>query len=64
MHGGSDLSFIWNESIESLKEHFKEHFIEIEVGYVKRFGIRVEGTSFYLRDPDGSLLEFKKYANK
>ncbi|SDF58207.1 VOC family virulence protein [Cellulophaga baltica] len=50
--GGSDLCFIWEKSIEKLKEHS----IEIEVGPVKRFGVKGKGMSFYFRDPEGSLM--------
>jgi catechol 2,3-dioxygenase-like lactoylglutathione lyase family enzyme len=61
MPGGSDLCFIWTESIEELKEHLLKNSVEIEVGPVKRFGVKGEGMSIYFRDPDGSLIEFIKY---
>lgn len=59
--GGSDLCFVWSESINELIAHFKKHCITFEVGPVKRFGAKGVGTSYYFRDPDGSLLEFIKY---
>lgn len=61
--GGSDLCFIWPDSIEIAITHLKKHNITIEVGPVQRFGNHDHGTSVYFRDPDGSLMEFISYEN-
>lgn len=59
--GNSDLCFAWNGTLEEAKQHLEHHRVQIELGPVKRFGARGEGTSLYFRDPDGSLLEFIVY---
>jgi len=59
--GGSDLCFEWVGSIEEAQEHLNQHGVSIEIGPVKRFGAKGNGTSIYFRDPDGSLLEFISY---
>lgn len=59
--GGSDLCFTWPGHIDGAIAHLEEHNVEIELGPVKRFGVKNEGTSVYFRDPDGSLLEFISY---
>jgi catechol 2,3-dioxygenase-like lactoylglutathione lyase family enzyme len=61
MPGGSDLCFIWPESIQAAIAHLSQHGVEVEVGPVERFGSRGHGTSVYFRDPDGSLMEFISY---
>ncbi|HEX5546921.1 MAG TPA: VOC family protein [Ktedonobacterales bacterium] len=61
MPGGSDLCFIWPESIQAAIAHLNQHGVEVEVGPVERFGSRGHGTSVYFRDPDGSLMEFISY---
>jgi len=60
--GGSDLCFIWPDRIEDAISHLSEHGVPVEVGPVRRFGSRGDGTSVYFRDPDGSLMEFISYA--
>jgi catechol 2,3-dioxygenase-like lactoylglutathione lyase family enzyme len=60
--GGSDLCFIWPDSIASAIVHLAEHGVEVEVGPVPRFGSRGAGTSVYFRDPDGSLMEYISYS--
>jgi catechol 2,3-dioxygenase-like lactoylglutathione lyase family enzyme len=59
--GGSVLCFEWRGEIGEAVEHLKRH--EVELGPIVRFGARGEGISVYLRDPDGSLLEFVSYAS-
>lgn len=61
MPGGSDLCFIWPDSIQTAVAHLGKHRIQVEVGPVPRFGSRGHGMSVYFRDPDGSLLEFISY---
>jgi catechol 2,3-dioxygenase-like lactoylglutathione lyase family enzyme len=59
--GGSDLCFEWAGPLDQAVEHLKKHDVKIELGPVRRFGLRGEGISIYFRDPDGSLLEFISY---
>jgi catechol 2,3-dioxygenase-like lactoylglutathione lyase family enzyme len=59
--GAADLCFVWEGEIDGAALHLADHSVEIELGPVRRFGARGEGTSVYFRDPDGSLLEFISY---
>ena len=57
-----DLCFFWEGSQESLRALLGEARATIEEGPVTRGGgRRADGTSFYVRDPDGNLLEFMIY---
>ena len=57
-----DLCFVWEGSPESLAGVLDSAGAAIEEGPVKRHGGRhTEGTSVYVRDPDGNLLEFMIY---
>jgi catechol 2,3-dioxygenase-like lactoylglutathione lyase family enzyme len=60
--GGSDLCFVWPESVEALRNHLRDNGVDIEAGPVPRHGGRGRGTSVYFRDPDGSLLELIVYS--
>jgi catechol 2,3-dioxygenase-like lactoylglutathione lyase family enzyme len=58
-----DLCFVWEGSASSLKEQLDHAGAEIIEGPVERQGGRqAAGTSVYLRDPDGNLLEFIIYS--
>ena len=59
--GNSDLCFEWQGPIEDAIAHLERHGVAIELGPLKRFGAKGEGTSVYFRDPDGSLMEFISY---
>jgi catechol 2,3-dioxygenase-like lactoylglutathione lyase family enzyme len=59
--GGADLCFVWDGKIDDAVSHLARHGVEVELGPVRRFGARGEGTSVYFRDPDGSLLELISY---
>lgn len=59
--GGSDLCFEWPGPIGEAQAHLAGHGVPVELGPVRRFGARGQGTSVYFRDPDGSLLEFIAY---
>ena len=59
--GGSDLCLVWPGPIETAVDHLGAHGVEVEQGPVRRNGGRGAGLSVYLRDPDGSLLEFISY---
>lgn len=59
--GGSDLCFVWPGAIDDAIQHLARHGVEIELGPVPRSSAFGDGVSVYLRDPDGSLLEFICY---
>ena len=57
-----DLCFVWNGSADSLQALLNQAGAEIEEGPVERpGGRRALGSSVYVRDPDGNLLEFMIY---
>jgi len=59
-----DLCFVWDGPPASLHALLDEAGAEIEEGPVERpGGRRATGTSVYVRDPDGNLLEFMIYAS-
>jgi len=58
-----DLCFVWDGSPESLKATLDRASARIELGPVPRpGGRRKNGSSVYVRDPDGNLLEFMIYS--
>jgi catechol 2,3-dioxygenase-like lactoylglutathione lyase family enzyme len=58
-----DLCFVWDGTPAALKAMLDRAGARVELGPVARGGgLRREGTSTYLRDPDGNLLEFIIYA--
>jgi catechol 2,3-dioxygenase-like lactoylglutathione lyase family enzyme len=58
-----DLCFVWEGSAQSLKELLDRAGAKIEIGPAPREGGRRKtGSSVYVRDPDGNLLEFMIYA--
>jgi catechol 2,3-dioxygenase-like lactoylglutathione lyase family enzyme len=59
-----DLCFVWDGSANGLKALLDRAGAKIEVGPVDRPGGRQKtGSSVYVRDPDGNLLEFMIYAS-
>jgi catechol 2,3-dioxygenase-like lactoylglutathione lyase family enzyme len=57
-----DLCFVWDGSALALKAQLDQAGAEIIEGPVERHGGRqAAGTSVYVRDPDGNLLEFIIY---
>jgi len=57
-----DLCFVWDGSVDALRARLDDHAIAIEEGPVERDGgRRATGTSVYVRDPDGNLVEFITY---
>jgi catechol 2,3-dioxygenase-like lactoylglutathione lyase family enzyme len=57
-----DLCFVWEGSAQSLKDLLDRAAAKIETGPVPREGGRRKtGSSVYVRDPDGNLLEFMIY---
>ena len=58
-----DLCFVWDGTAESLKTMLERANAKVEVGPADRPGGRQKtGSSVYVRDPDGNLLEFMIYA--
>jgi catechol 2,3-dioxygenase-like lactoylglutathione lyase family enzyme len=58
-----DLCFVWEGTAESAKAMLDRAGAKIEVGPVPRSGGRRKtGSSVYVRDPDGNLLEFMIYS--
>lgn len=58
-----DLCFVWDGSAASLKAMLDRAGARIELGPADRAGGRKKtGSSLYVRDPDGNLLEFMIYA--
>ena len=59
-----DVCFVWEGSAESLHASLADAGAEIEEGPVAREGARhATGSSVYVRDPDGNLLEFMIYGD-
>jgi len=57
-----DLCFVWDGTPESLKAMLDRAGAKVIEGPVERQGGRKRaGTSTYVRDPDGNLLEFMIY---
>jgi catechol 2,3-dioxygenase-like lactoylglutathione lyase family enzyme len=57
-----DLCFVWDGTVDALRARLDDHAIAIEEGPVERDGgRRATGTSIYVRDPDGNLVEFMTY---
>ena len=60
--GCGDFCFVWNGSEAELAARLAAVDVPILEGPVRRDGGRGEtGTSLYVRDPDGNLLEFIRY---
>jgi catechol 2,3-dioxygenase-like lactoylglutathione lyase family enzyme len=58
-----DFCFVWDGTAASLKTLLESAGVKIELGPVDRpGGRRKTGSSTYVRDPDGNLLEFIIYA--
>lgn len=57
-----DLCFVWDGTVHGLDARLADVGAEIEEGPVDRVGgRRSTGSSVYVRDPDGNLLEFMIY---
>jgi catechol 2,3-dioxygenase-like lactoylglutathione lyase family enzyme len=58
-----DFCFVWSGSAADLKTMLERADVKVELGPVDRAGGRRKtGSSTYVRDPDGNLLEFMIYA--
>jgi catechol 2,3-dioxygenase-like lactoylglutathione lyase family enzyme len=57
-----DMCFVWQGSVDSLTQLLRRAEVRIVEGPVEREGgRRVLGSSVYVRDPDGNLVEFMTY---
>lgn len=61
--GSADLCLITDSTAPQIKNHLSSQNIAIEQGPVSRTGANGSIISFYLRDPDGNLIEISTYAN-
>jgi len=60
-----DFCLVWDGSQESLQGLLDRAGVEIEEGPVPRQGGRqAAGSSVYVRDPDGNLVEFMTYVEE
>jgi catechol 2,3-dioxygenase-like lactoylglutathione lyase family enzyme len=59
--GSGDLCLIVDESPTALERRLASLAVTVELGPVARDGALGEITSFYLRDPDGNLVELASY---
>jgi catechol 2,3-dioxygenase-like lactoylglutathione lyase family enzyme len=59
--GSADLCFVVDEPPAALAARLDRIGVPIELGPVERDGARGRITSFYLRDPDGNLVELGSY---
>ena len=58
-----DFCFVWGGTAAALKTWLQNAGVKVELGPVDRAGGRRQtGSSTYVRDPDGNLLEFMIYA--
>jgi catechol 2,3-dioxygenase-like lactoylglutathione lyase family enzyme len=57
-----DLCFVWDGGADALAGRLRDLGIVVEEGPVERVGGRgTAGSSVYVRDPDGNLIEFIVY---
>jgi len=57
-----DLCFVWHDTVDALEATLAQARVDVEEGPVDRIGGRRQhGSSVYVRDPDGNLLEFIVY---
>ncbi|MBI3522730.1 MAG: VOC family protein [Chloroflexi bacterium] len=59
--GNSDLCFEWSGPIADAVAHLERQGIAPELGPLQKEGARGIGSSVYLRDPDGTLIELISY---
>lgn len=63
--GSADLCLVWDGTANALTERLADAGVSVELGPVPRVGGADggtrEGTSTYVRDPDGNLVEFIIY---
>ena len=60
--GCGDLCFVWEGELPALLARLERAAAPVTAGPVELRGARGTGTSTYVRDPEGNLLEFIIYA--
>lgn len=60
--GSADLCFITSVPLEDAMNHVRNLRITVEEGPVERTGATGKLASFYIRDPDGNLVEISNVA--
>jgi len=61
--GSADLCFVTDLAPQEVVAHLTACGVDIEEGPVERTGALGPITSFYVRDPDGNLLELAAYTS-
>jgi catechol 2,3-dioxygenase-like lactoylglutathione lyase family enzyme len=59
--GAADFCLVVDEPVGALAERFESAGVEVLEGPVDRTGARGPMRSVYVRDPDGTLVEFARY---
>jgi catechol 2,3-dioxygenase-like lactoylglutathione lyase family enzyme len=59
--GGGDFCLITKAPLIEVIDRLKAHGVPIELGPVDRMGARGPMKSVYFRDPDGNLVEVRRY---
>ena len=62
--GCGDLCFVWEGGANALARMLEDAGAEILAGPVELHGARGKGSSVYVRDPEGNLLEFIVYPDE
>jgi catechol 2,3-dioxygenase-like lactoylglutathione lyase family enzyme len=62
--GSADFCLLVEEPVGTLAERFETAGVEVLEGPVDRTGARGQLRSVYVRDPDGNLVEFARYAER
>ena len=61
--GCGDFCFVWEGTVASIEATLAGLSVPVVCGPVRLTGGAGEGTSVYVRDPDGNLLEFIVYGD-
>jgi len=59
--GGAHICLLWDGPAHELGQFLQERGIKPELGPTGRAGAQGQGTSYYIRDPEGNLIEFLTY---
>ncbi len=59
--GSADVCFVWDGTAQEAAAHLRARGVEPILEDAPRSGAAGQGTSVYLRDPDGALLELISY---
>jgi len=59
--GSADVCVVVPGPVDAVEDHLARCGVQVELGPVRRTGARGPMTSFYVRDPDGNLVELGCY---